>query len=95
NIYRQQTHRPGIAATLQEWADVLIAHNQIEAAHDKLLRALYIRQSLQDRNSSLKTLNSLAQTTSDSKIQVWTEKLQDRNFKQWNEFMTAFNRFPG
>lgn len=94
NIYRQQTHRPGIAATLQEWADALIAQNQTEAANDKLLRALYIRQTLQDRNNSLKTLNSLARFTRDSRIQTWTEKLQDRNFKQWHEFVAAFNQFP-
>ena len=94
DIYRKQTNRPGIAATLQEWADTLIQQNQPEAAHDKLLRALYIRQSLQDRNNSLKTLNSLAQISNDSTTNAWIEKLQNKQFKQWDEFVAAFNRFP-
>lgn len=94
NIYRQQTNRPGIAATLHEWGDALIQHKQTEAAKDKLLRALYIRQSLQDRNNSLKTLNSLAKTSSNSKANVWIEKLKNNQFRQWDEFVAAFNRFP-
>ena len=94
DIYRKQTNRPGIAATLQEWADVLIQQNQPEAAQDKLLRALYIRQSLQDRNNSLKTLNSLAKITDDSKTKSWIEKLQNKQFKEWDGFVAAFNRFP-
>lgn len=95
DIYRQQTNRPGIAATLQEWGDVLIQQKQTEAAKDKLQRALYIRQSLQDRKNSLKTLNSLARISNDSKSQAWIAKLKNKQFKQWDEFVAAFNRFPG
>ena len=94
DIYRQQTNRPGIAATLQEWGDTLIQQNINEAAKDKLQRALYIRQSLQDRKNSLKTLNSLARISNDSKTQTWIAKLKNKQFKQWDEFVAAFNRFP-
>ena len=94
SIYRKQTNRPGIAATLQEWGDALIQQKQNNAAKDKLQRALYIRQSLQDRKNSLKTLNSLAKITNDSKTKTWIEKLQDKQFKQWDEFIISFNTFP-
>lgn len=94
NIYRSQTNRPGIAATLQEWGDALIMQKQTEVAEDKLQRALYIRQSLQDRKNSLKILNSLAQISDNNKTSVWIEKLQNKQFKQWEEFVAVFNRFP-
>lgn len=94
NIYRKQTNRPGIAATLQEWGDVLIQQKQLDDAKDKLQRALYIRQSLQDRKNSLNILNSLAQISSDSTTRVWIEKLQNKQFGQWDEFVGVFNRFP-
>ncbi len=95
DIYRQQTNRPGIAATLQEWGDTLIQQKQTEVARDKLQRALYIRQSLQDRKNSLKVLNSLARISNDSKTQTWITKLKNKQFKQWDEFIAVFNRFPG
>ena len=94
NIYRAQTNRPGIAATLQEWGDALIKQKQTEDAKDKLQRALYIRQSLQDRKNSLNILNSLARISSDSMTRAWMEKLQNKQFGQWDEFVAAFNRFP-
>lgn len=94
NIYRKQTNRPGIAATLQEWGNVLIQHKKIEAAKDKLQRAIFIRQTLQDRKNSLKILNSLTMISDDSKTQLWLKKLENNDFKQWAEFIAAFNQFP-
>ena len=94
NIYRTQTNRPGIAATLLEWGDAEIQRKQIEDARDKLQRALYIRQSLQDRKNSLKILVSLVRASDNAKTRVWIEKLQNRQFMQWDEFVAAFNRFP-
>ncbi|MDH5710472.1 MAG: hypothetical protein OEZ15_02240 [Gammaproteobacteria bacterium] len=94
NIYRTQTNRPGIAATLQEWGNALIQKNQNETASDKLQRALYIRQSLHDRRNSLDILNSLAQISTDSKIKKWIEKLQNKQFNQWDAFTAAINQFP-
>ncbi|MCW8829991.1 MAG: hypothetical protein OQK32_00540 [Gammaproteobacteria bacterium] len=94
NMYRSQTNRPGIAATLQEWGDALIAQDQMESARDKLLRALYIRQSLQDRNNSLKTLNSLAVIFNDEKTGTWIGRLRNKHFKKWDEFIAAFSLFP-
>ena len=94
NIYRAQANRPGIAATLQEWSVALVKQNQTETAKDKLQRALYIRQSLQDRKNSLAILNSLAEISSDGMTRAWTEKLQSKHFKEWDEFVAAFNQFP-
>lgn len=94
NIYRAQTNRPGIAATLQEWGDALIKQNQPDEAKDKLQRALYIRQSLQDRKNSLAVLNSMMQIANSNKKITWIEKLQNRQFREWDEFVAAFNRFP-
>ena len=94
NIYRTQANRSGIAATLHEWADAQIQKKQTDDAIDKLQRALYIRQSLQDRKNSLKILGSLARISDNSIIREWVEKLQNKQFKQWDEFIAAFNRFP-
>ncbi len=94
SIYRQQTNRAGIAASLQEWGDALIQQDQTDTAKDKLLRALYIRQSLQDKKNSLKTLNSLTKISDDSTTNTWIEKLQNKNFNQWDGFVAAFSRFP-
>ena len=94
NIYHRQANRSGIAATLQEWGDEEIQKKQIEDAEDKLQRALYIRQSLQDRKNSLKIIVSLARASDNAKTRVWIEKLQNRQFMQWDEFIAAFNRFP-
>ena len=94
NIYRTQTNRPGIAATLQEWGNALIQKNQNVAASDKLHRALYIRQSLQDRRNSLDILSSLAHISNDNKTKTWIEKLKNKQFKQWDEFTAAINQFP-
>ena len=94
DIYRQQANRPGIAATLQEWGDLLIKDKQTEAAKDKLQRALYIRQYLQDKNNSLKILNSLNKISDSSKTKIWIKKIKNKDFKQWSNFISVFNQFP-
>lgn len=94
DIYRQQTNRVGIAATLQEWANALIRVGQHESAEDKLLRALYIRQSLRDKKNSLKALASLAKISDDDKAPLWAERLKNKDFNQWDEFVSDFNIFP-
>ncbi|HEX5339703.1 MAG TPA: tetratricopeptide repeat protein [Gammaproteobacteria bacterium] len=59
--YRSSYYRPGIAATLEEWADLLITRNDWAGAHDRLHRALNIRLWLYDRRHSVRDLENLSQ----------------------------------
>lgn len=59
--YRSRYYRPGIAATLEEWADLSISQQDWGTARDRLQRALDIRLWLYDRNHSAKDLEKLSQ----------------------------------
>lgn len=48
NIYREATARPGIAATLTEWARDTISSGQLDKADDLLQRAIAVRIGMQD-----------------------------------------------
>jgi len=100
-IYRKYTHRPGIASTLYEWGNDLLAQNKLEDAKEKFLRALYIRQTIEDKAGSVKILESLNKTYSElnstelsSQTEFWIDKINTAKFNQWEEFITAFNNFP-
>ncbi|HET7922579.1 MAG TPA: tetratricopeptide repeat protein [Gammaproteobacteria bacterium] len=58
--YRSQYNRPGIAATLEEWADLSVSQQDWPAARDRLGRALPIRLWLYDRNHAEKDLRVLS-----------------------------------
>jgi tetratricopeptide (TPR) repeat protein len=60
--YRSSYYRPGIAATLEEWADLSMAQNDWVGAHDRLHRALDIRLWMYDRTHSEKDFEKLSQT---------------------------------
>ncbi|MGH8371218.1 MAG: hypothetical protein ACRETO_00620 [Gammaproteobacteria bacterium] len=62
NSYRSSYYRPGIAATLEEWADLSMAQNDWVGAHDRLHRALDIRLWMYDRTHSEKDFEKLSQT---------------------------------
>lgn len=59
--YRGVYYRPGIAATLEELADMSAAGKQWGHARDRLRRALDIRLWLYDRNHAAKDLEKLAE----------------------------------
>lgn len=59
-IYHETLHRPGIAATLGEWARSDMAQNKWHEARDKLTRALFIRIWMLDRTGTAETLDLLA-----------------------------------
>lgn len=61
NTYRAAYYRPGIAATLEEWSDMLMAQQDWHAARDWLQRALNVRLSMYDRTHSVRDLDNLAQ----------------------------------
>lgn len=100
-IYRNHAHRPGIASTLHEWGDALIRYNEPVSAEDKLLRGLFVRQSMEDQEGSIRLLLSLnelyreqGQTNSSNRTIRWINKLSIDNFGQWKKFTRAFNRYP-
>jgi tetratricopeptide (TPR) repeat protein len=64
--YRSAYYRPGIAATLEEWADLSIAQNDWTDAHDRLYRALQIRLWMYDRTHSVKDLEKLSEVDTKS-----------------------------
>lgn len=59
--YRNRYYRPGIAATLEEWADMSLQQERWPDAQDRMHRALDIRLWMYDRTHSEKDLKKLAQ----------------------------------
>lgn len=101
NLYRKHAHKPGIASTLHEWGDQLIEHNDLQGAKDKLLRALFIRQSMEDTTGSIRLLISLNEIYKkqnaikhSNETVRWINKLSAKRFNQWNRFIKAFNEYP-
>ncbi|HET7651349.1 MAG TPA: hypothetical protein VFL15_11690 [Gammaproteobacteria bacterium] len=74
--YRDVYYRPGIAATLEEWAGMSAAGQQWASARDRLRRALDIRLWLYDRNHAEKDLEKLAEV--DAKLGNAAAAAQDR-----------------
>ncbi|MGH8399695.1 MAG: tetratricopeptide repeat protein, partial [Gammaproteobacteria bacterium] len=73
--YRGSYYRPGIAATLEEWADLSIAQSDWTSAHDQLHRALDIRLWMYDRMHSVKDLGKLSEV--DTKLNDAAAAKQD------------------
>jgi len=101
DIYRKHTHRPGIASTLHEWGDDLLGNNETDNAKEKFLRALYIRQTIKDKDGSLRILKSLdrayialGDTVKREQTEDWIKKLEKAAFNQWGKFTAAFNEYP-
>ena len=59
NAYRAAYYRPGIAATLEEWAELSMQQKNWASARDQLQRALNVRLSMYDRTHSLDDLEKL------------------------------------
>jgi len=62
DAYRAVYYRPGIAATLEEWADLSMQQKDWNAAKNQLQRALDVRLSMYDRTRSIRDLDNLMQT---------------------------------
>lgn len=100
-IYRQHTHRPGIASTLHEWGDIHLKNNKATAASEILLRALYIRQSIEDKAGSIRLLESLNKayvalglTDMSKRTELWVNRVSAADFNHWDKFTEAFNSYP-
>lgn len=91
-LYRQLAFRPGIAATLQMWADVALQQQKIDLARDRLGRALYIHLWIMDRNGSHTDLSRLCavhrlreDSDKEGHCQSWQEKLKTTKAVNWTE----------
>lgn len=59
--YQAAYYRPGIAATHEEWGDLLLSHEDAAGGRDHLRRALQVRLWMYDAGDSLRILGQLAQ----------------------------------
>ncbi len=75
NTYRAVYYRPGIAATLEEWADLSMQQKNWNAAKNQLQRALDVRLSMYDRTHSVRDLKKLSQM--DTKLGDTAAAVQD------------------
>lgn len=97
--YRALAHRPGIAATLEEWA---AKDMQASEAESRLLRALYIRAVLHDAENSTRVLRQLATVYRASgdgakaaRADSWIAELQSGAFNRWETLAGLYAPFPG
>jgi tetratricopeptide (TPR) repeat protein len=58
-LYRRTAHQTGIAATLEEWARKEYLMSEYSLAEDKLIRALYIRITLKDKQKIIEIVSLL------------------------------------
>ena len=100
-IYRNQAHRPGIAATLTEWAQRDIEQQRYTSAENKLKRALFIRAELMDRKNCSEILDALQRIYTDTDntdrlalTRNWIKQLDAEDFNQWQELMETYIAFP-
>ena len=100
-LYRQQANRPGIAATLTEWAQQDMADGHPAMAEDKLLRALHIRLALHDSTRARQVLTRLQalyrQNRQDARLQQvndWLDRLSAAGFDNWQDAIKAFDTYP-
>ncbi len=89
-LYAAAAYRPGIAATLVEWAALAEEQGEREIARDRLKRALAIRLWILDRDGSLAVLEKLrtlnAALGADDRAQAaaqWMDRLRHRKLEQW------------
>jgi hypothetical protein len=100
-IYRNQAHRPGIAATLSEWARHEIEQQHYDSAKNKLARALFIRAELMDKNKCREILDLYARTYTDTNNEealartlTWIKQLGNDDFSRWQELADVYGGFP-
>lgn len=60
-LYRRDTARAGLAATLTEWGQRLMAAKRWQEGRDRLDRALFVRTEMEDRHGLDQVLDLLDQ----------------------------------
>jgi len=100
NIYRERGNQPGIAATLTQWAVFDINRNKYGDAQDKLQRALFIRQHLNDSKHALIILKQLEKVYQHNNAPMlssatrWIKLLKSNAYISWSAFIADFDSYP-
>lgn len=79
--YQAAYYRPGIAATHEEWADLLLTQKDWAGARDHLRRALSVRLWMYDSSRSMRVLDKLA--TADKALGDDAAVKQDEDLSQY------------
>ena len=89
--------RPGIAATLSEWAEQNIKRKNFAGAQNKLERTLLIRLDLQDNYNTVLVLQqlenvyaSLNQPARQQRAIYWQQQISNPDFYDWDKVMKDF-----
>lgn len=97
DINRKLAWRPGLAATLSEWAEQDIKAHNYAAAKNRLERALLIRLDLRDNHDTIAVLMQLkavyaelAQTAKQQRAVYWMHQLGKDHFDNWDEVLKDF-----
>jgi len=100
DINRKLAWRPGIAATLSEWAEQNINVNNYSGALNKLERALLIRLDLRDNHNTAQVLTMLENTyehlqepKKQQRAAYWKQQVANADFYDWDNVMKDFERF--
>jgi hypothetical protein len=101
DIYRELAHKPGIAATLAEWAASNLSVQRADIAEDQLVRALNIRLALKDAINCAALLQQMHRVytaqdkhTQAQRTEFWRTQIATGNFDQWQAVMRDFEVFP-
>ena len=97
DINRKLAWRPGLAATLSEWAEQNIQAHNYAAAKNRLERALLIRLDLRDNHDTVAVLKQLDvvyakldQAARQQRAAYWVIRLGKNNFDSWDEVLKDF-----
>ena len=97
--YHLAFYRPGIAATLFEWGELVAANNKIDLARDRFERALHIRLWLTDAHHAVEVMAALIaiETTAKNQQRVaqlveWRKQLSAEGPIEWSLLQQSFAR---
>ena len=97
DINRKLAWRPGIAATLSEWAERNISAQNYHGAQNKLERALLIRLDLEDNINTAEVLRKLeivyrhlGEPGKQQRAAYWQSEVAHKGFYNWDDVMRDF-----
>ncbi|VAW51497.1 hypothetical protein MNBD_GAMMA05-2093 [hydrothermal vent metagenome] len=100
SVSRKLANRTAIAANLTQWANLDVQKKRFKEAEDKLLRALFIRHQIGDKENSLallKQLNLIYMESNNYKqtyAKIWIEKLTQDQLIDWDQLFSKFETYP-
>jgi Tfp pilus assembly protein PilF len=110
-VSRQETDSLAIAATLTQWGDIImggdiaLASDDLKAAEDRYLRALFIRHQFGDRTNTSRLLEKLQlvytrqapdgdATRRLDRTRYWLDRIGQNQLADWPQLMADFDYFP-